>query len=126
MRFTLGKDTKLKSKKAIEQLFTDGKSVRKGPVRCVFNLIDGDKPHKIGVSVSKRFFKKAPDRNRIKRLLREAYRLNQHDLMIDREDQHLEMMFLFQSPKMPDYEFVEQHVKKLISELNKHHKKPLK
>jgi len=125
MRFTLGKDTKLKSKKAIEQLFTDGKSIRKGPVRCVFNLVEGDTAHKIGVSVSKRFFKKAPDRNRIKRLLREAYRLNQHHLIIDKEGKHLEIMFLFQSPKMPEYAFVEKQVKKLISDLNKHYQKSL-
>ncbi|WP_397302303.1 ribonuclease P protein component [Nonlabens ulvanivorans] len=120
MRFTLGKDTKLKSKKAIEQLFKDGKSIRKGPVRCVFQLVDGDGSHKIGVSVSKRFFKKAPDRNRIKRLLREAYRLNQHDL-ITPKGKSIEMMFLFQSPKMPEFETVQQLIKKLIIELNKQH-----
>ncbi|MBF4985659.1 ribonuclease P protein component [Nonlabens mediterrranea] len=120
MRFTLGKDTKLKSKKAIEELFTNGKSIRKGPVRCVFTLVDHAQPHKIGVSVSKRFFKKAPDRNRIKRLLREAYRLNQHDL-ITPEGKSIEMMFLFQSPKMPEFETVQQLIKKLIIELNKQH-----
>ncbi|MGJ8682988.1 MAG: ribonuclease P protein component [Nonlabens sp.] len=124
MRFTLGKETKLKSKKAIEQLFTDGNSIRKGPVRCVFQLVDGEMPHKIGVSVSKRFFKKAPDRNRVKRLLREAYRLNQHDLQVNLENKHIEMMFLFQSPKMPDFDFTEQLVKRLISELNKIHREP--
>ena len=95
MRFTLGKDTKLKSKKAIEQLFTDGNSIRKGPLRCVFKFASGEMAHKVGVSVSKRFFKKAPDRNRVKRLFREAYRLNQHDLMMSHEGKHLEMMFTF-------------------------------
>jgi len=120
MHFTLGKETKLKSKKSIELLFTEGSSIRKGPIRCVYNLIDMELPHKIGVSVSKRFFKKAPDRNRIKRLLREAYRLNQHDL-ITPEGKSIEMMFLFQSPKMPEFETVQQLIKKLIIELNKQH-----
>jgi len=124
MRFILGKDTKLKSKKAIEALFTDSNSIRKGPVRCVFQIVDGKKSHKIGVSVSKRFFKKAPNRNKIKRLLREAYRLNQQELVI-LENKHLEIMFLFQSPKMPDFESIERHLKKLISELNKQYNKPL-
>jgi len=124
MRFTLGKDTKLKSKKAIEALFIKSNSIRKGPIRCVFQIIDGEKDHKIGVSVSKKFFKKAPDRNRIKRLLREAYRLHQQEL-IPLENKHLEMMFLFQSPKTPDFKFIEQHLKKLISELNKQHSKSI-
>lgn len=118
MRFTLGKETKLKSKKALERLFTGRNSVRKGPVRCVYSLIESNQAHKIGVSVSKRFFKKAPDRNRIKRLLREAYRLNQHDLIIP-EGKKIEMMFLFQSPKMPSFEFIERQVQKVISDLNK-------
>ena len=72
------KKEKLKSKKLIEQMFEEGQSVSAFPLRLVYlqTTFDEDIIAKTGVSVSKRNFKTAVDRNRIKRLLREAYRLN--------------------------------------------------
>jgi ribonuclease P protein component len=72
------KKGKLKSKKLIEQLFVEGQSVSAYPLRLVYlqTSFNDDTTEKIGVSVSKRNFKKAVDRNRIKRLLRESYRLH--------------------------------------------------
>ncbi|GAA3656033.1 ribonuclease P protein component [Flavivirga jejuensis] len=72
------KKEKLKSKKLIEQLFERGQSVSAFPLRLVYlqTTFDDDVIAKTGVSVSKRNFKTAVDRNRIKRLLREVYRLN--------------------------------------------------
>ncbi len=78
VNFTYSKKDKLKSKKLIEQLFTEGKAVTAYPLRLVYlktEFVDGSKL-KTGVSVSKRLHKTAVSRNRIKRLLREAYRLN--------------------------------------------------
>ena len=78
MRFKYSKKDKLKSKKLIEQLFTEGKSVTVYPLRLVYlktEFEDGS-VLKTGVSVSKRLHKTAVARNNIKRLLREAYRLN--------------------------------------------------
>lgn len=78
MNFTFPKKEKLKSQKLIEKLFLEGKAVTVFPIRLLYlqtTFEDGSKI-KTGVSVSKRNFKKAVDRNRIKRLLREAYRLN--------------------------------------------------
>lgn len=77
MKFTLGKEEKLKSKKLIERLYADGKSVKKFPLRMVFLQVDHTSsfPAQAGFSVAKRNFKLAVDRNRIKRLLRETYRL---------------------------------------------------
>lgn len=78
MKFTFNKKEKLKSKKCIDQLFTNGQSVSAFPLRLVFlpTTFKDDVLVKTGVSVSKRFFKNAVERNRIKRLMREAYRLN--------------------------------------------------
>lgn len=80
MKFTFNQKEKLKSQKLIELLFAEGQSVMAYPLRLVYlNMSSSeDVLIKAGVSVSKRQFKKAVDRNRIKRLLREAYRLNKH------------------------------------------------
>lgn len=71
MTYNYPKSEKLKSRKAITILFTEGKSVSKFPIRLVFAETEYPQEEKIkmGVSVSKKFFKKAVDRNYIKRLL---------------------------------------------------------
>ena len=81
MKFTFNKKDKLKSKTLIEQLFSEGKSVSAFPLRLVYmpTTFNDGALFKTGVSVSKRNFKKAVDRNRIKRLMREAFRLHKHD-----------------------------------------------
>ena len=78
MSFKYGKKNKLKSKKLIEQLFTEGKAMTVYPLRLVYlkTEFEDNSIIKTGVSVSKRLHKTAVARNRIKRLLRETYRLN--------------------------------------------------
>ena len=78
MPATYSKKDKLKSKKLIDKLFVEGQSVSAFPLRLVFMpaVFDDDVMVKTGVSVSKRNFKTAVSRNRIKRLMRESYRLN--------------------------------------------------
>ena len=82
MRFTYSKDEKLKKRKLIKELFDNGKAATVFPLRVIYLKKDhnGNFPVQTGVSVSKRNFKRAVDRNRIKRLMREAYRLNKHIL----------------------------------------------
>src|SRR5689334_5548279 len=82
-RFGFPKAERLKSRKQIEALFAGGKSVSVFPVRAVYELLPAEEPGlKVGVSASKRYFKKAVDRNRIKRLLRETYRLQKEELVL--------------------------------------------
>lgn len=78
MRFNYSKKDKLKSKKLIEQLFSEGKAVTAYPLRLIYLKTDFEDGNNIktGVSVSKKLHKTAVSRNRIKRLLREVYRLN--------------------------------------------------
>ena len=82
MKFTYNKAEKLKSNKLIDALFVHGKSISVYPLRLVFLESTFSEPVKLktGVSVSKRNFKKAVDRIKIKRLMREAYRLNKLEL----------------------------------------------
>ncbi len=78
MSFKYNKKDKLKSKKLIDKLFNEGKAITVYPLRLVYLKTDFDDGSilKTGVSVSKKLHKTAVARNRIKRLLREAYRLN--------------------------------------------------
>lgn len=81
--FSFPKKEKLTSKIIIDRLFKEGESRFKYPFRILFLSADSytqDFPQ-ILISVSKRNFKRAVDRNRIKRLIREAYRLQKNDLL---------------------------------------------
>lgn len=104
MAFTYPKTEKLKSRNAIDALFSKGKSVSKYPLRLVYIpevFADGSQI-KIGVSVSKKYFKKAVDRNYYKRLLRESYRLNKK-MLLDNLDQSYTLMLLYQSKDRLDF-----------------------
>jgi ribonuclease P protein component len=105
MNFTYPKAEKLKSKTAIDLLFSKGKSVSKYPLRLVYIAGDfGENTSiKMGVSVSKKNFKNAVDRNYFKRILRETYRLNKH-LLLDNMTQPYAFMFLYQTKDRLSYD----------------------
>ncbi|RZJ71915.1 ribonuclease P protein component [Flavobacterium sp.] len=107
MAFTYPKSEKLKSRKTIEKLFSEGKSVSKFPLRLVYvENPDEIETIQMGVSVSKRNFKKAVDRNIFKRQLREAYRLNKH-ILLENLDKPYAFMFLYQSKDRLSHEEIQ-------------------
>ena len=74
---TFGKLEHLTSKKLIQELFENGSSFYLFPFKVIFLKADTSIPgHQVLFSIPKRNFKRAVDRNRIKRQLKEAYRLN--------------------------------------------------
>lgn len=93
---------KLKQKKEISFLFEKGKWRSCGRLRIISVKDDSILNQKVGVSVSKRNFKKAVDRNRIKRLLREAYRLNKN-VFTDCFGTHSLSMILWASKDIPEH-----------------------
>ncbi|RED49007.1 ribonuclease P protein component [Seonamhaeicola aphaedonensis] len=121
MNFTYGKKEKLKSKKLINQLFAEGQSVSSYPLRMVFLEMSFEENvvAKTGVSVSKKHFKNAVDRNRIKRLLRESYRLNK-PLFFNNITTQYALMILYIGKEKPTFKQVETKMKVLFENfLNK-------
>lgn len=118
MRQTFPKKEKLKSKKQIALLFSEGKAITAYPLRMVYTELvnkQNDVPFKVGVSVSKRLHKKAVDRNRIKRLMREAYRLNKQIIFEQKTNKQYAMMFLYLSKDKFEFKSIEIKMTKLLS-----------
>ncbi len=115
-RFTLSKQERLCSRKALEELFAgSSKSILAYPVRAVFQKTE-ETGIRIMVSVSKRFFKRAVKRNRIKRQLREAYRLNKH--ILQPSEGGLNIAFLWNSNELLPTPRVTEKMKTLLSKIN--------
>ncbi len=80
-RFTFKKEEKLTSEKWIKELFEKGSSFYLSPLKVIYLPHPNQElPNQVLISVPARNFKRAVDRNRIKRQLREAYRLHKHQL----------------------------------------------
>lgn len=109
---------KLKSKKLLDELFSSGKKINAFPIKLVYKQLnfEDDTLIKAGVSVPKRNFKKAVDRNRIKRLLRESYRLNKH-IVYDGFDKKYVCMFLYLGKEMPTFEELHSKIEILLAKL---------
>ena len=117
-RPTFRKAERLCSKKRIDGLFAGGRSMSAFPVRAVFALQEeGTAPVEVLVSVSKRHFKHAVDRNRLKRLIREAYRVNKQLLLDNIGDVHLTVAFIWMSDEMADFGIVEAKVRNLLQRI---------
>lgn len=120
MNFTFNKKDKLKSKKHIDALFAKGKSVSAYPLRLVYmaTTFDDDVLFKTGISVSKRHFKRAIDRNRIKRLMREAFRLHKAEYFNNMSIPHA-FMILYIGTEKPSLTLVETKMKRLFEKFEK-------
>lgn len=108
---TFSKKHRLKSRKQLQQVFSAGQRIYSGPVKLLYITTPNDAPVlQCGVGTSIRNFKKAVDRNRVKRLLREAYRLQQHHLqqLIIEQKISISVFILYVGKELPTYDALYQ------------------
>jgi ribonuclease P protein component len=122
-QFTLGKNERLKSRKLIGQLFEQGKKIMVAPYRVLY-LLSGPVEHPslvFGVGVSVKNFKKAVDRNRVKRLTREAYRLQKKELeeKIKEGKSQLSVFFIYAGNGLPEYDEVYKKIGTALKKMEK-------
>jgi ribonuclease P protein component len=134
-QFTWNKNEKLKSRKRIERVFKEGKGLTLFPFKVLWLLQPGTagslgkagssgnagSPLQAGFGVSSRHFKRAVDRNRIKRLSREAYRLQKQPLFRRLEEKGLSLavFFIYTGKDLPDYATVTHKIGVALQKLIK-------
>ena len=122
---TFGKKEKLVSKKTIDALFSGGnsRSMSAFPLRVVFmrkERNEAEEPAQVMVSVSKRHFKRAVKRNRVKRQIREAYRLNKHllhEALEQKKDTAVAMAFIWQSDELAETALITEKMQSLLGRM---------
>lgn len=114
------KKERLCSKKQIDKLFDIGKSKSSYPVKMIsLQQEPGQIPVNAGIKamfvVPKKKFKNATDRNKLKRRMREAYRLQKSDFYKIAGNTSLSIAFLYYAGKAEDYQTIFQSFKKLLT-----------
>lgn len=117
MKYRFTQQERLKSKIIIDKLFSQGKGFVKYPFKIQYLAID-QPIHAVVFSVPKRNFKRAVDRNRIKRLMRETYRLNK-SLILQNDLPMQAIFFIYIAKDMPSYDLIERRMKISLKELKK-------
>ncbi|MEM8937904.1 MAG: ribonuclease P protein component [Bacteroidota bacterium] len=118
--YTFPKKEKLKGKKSFDILFSEGKTLKAYPIQLRYLPMDF-KDHtriKVAVVAPKRKFKKAFQRNRVKRLLREAYRRNKSHVFNNIEG-NFALLFLYLGNTIPPYAEVETAIQQLLQDFVK-------
>ena len=122
--FSFHKTERLCSKKIIDKLFIEGKIIFVYPVKIVYleTSLTSKFPVQAVFTVGKRNFKRAVQRNLIKRRMREAYRLNKHQFYVKIGEKQVAVFFIYTAKTISEYKQIETSVKKglnkLLSELS--------
>ena len=123
--YSFPRNEKLKSRKVITQLFEEGNAEYFFPIKLLW--ISGEENQdlivKAGFSVPKRSFKRAVDRNLLKRRMREAYRLNKSELLgiAQQKELQISLFFIYSTNTIYDYKQIEvsisRHLNGLLAKL---------
>jgi len=118
---TLKKAERLSSKKIIDSLFNEGNSFNLYPFKIIWinTELPGDYPAQVLITVSKRNFRKAVQRNRIKRIIREAYRYNKSDFynFLTINKQHCALAIVYTGKSMPVSDTIHEEIGKVMERL---------
>ncbi len=125
-KFSYSKKEKVKGRKLIERLFTEGKSFTIFPIKTFYLPLDEkmDSPARAGVGAGSKNFPKAVQRNRIKRLLREAYRTEKLPLLeyLYQHSRQVALFMIYIDKTMPEYSLIKNKmpfiIQRLIRELH--------
>jgi ribonuclease P protein component len=123
-RFTLGKNERLKSRKQIEQLFKEGKTFASSFYFTYYLFSPSSNEDlsfiQFGVGVSGKNFKKAVDRNRIKRLTKEAYRLQKSELQKKLKEKKIKLniFFIYTANELPDFNKVKENIAVILNRID--------
>ncbi len=127
---TFKKEERLSSKKIVDKLFSEGKSFAIHPFRVVWLNYDlkSEYPAQILISIPKKKFKRAVDRNLLKRRIREAYRKNKaswYEFMIEN---NLKCVFavLYNSHEIASYKAIEEKIILILDRLQSEYEKDIK
>ncbi|MBM71835.1 MAG: ribonuclease P protein component [Crocinitomicaceae bacterium] len=120
-KHTYGKDQRLKSVLIFDQVFTRGEKIKAFPIlaRHTTSTFDANVPFQVATTVSKRRFRKAVSRNRIKRLMREAWRLEKHRLETDwtKGDPQGALILIYVGHEIPTFENCADTIRKIVDVL---------
>ena len=120
MRNTFSRHERLSSKKLIRTLFDRGMAYKLFPIRVLYLPYEGLESHQVLFTVPRRKFKKAVDRNRIKRQMREAYRLHKHQISYSPDkDVRFLLAYIYIADKKYSYQDIETKIMVSINRLNK-------
>lgn len=121
MDFTFSKIERLCSKKAIDDLFANGKSKSQFPFKLIYKQSAFESPFPVRAMfvVPKKKHKRANKRNSIKRRMREVYRLHKHSLYEALKTQKLDLMFVCLTNEELEYAVIEKNMLQLMETLGK-------
>ena len=113
--YTFSKIERLCSKKAIDVLFSKGKSINQFPIKLIYieSEFEGEFPIRTMFVVPKKKHKRANKRNLLKRRMREVYRLQKHTLYSKLENKKYDIMYIMLSNELIEYAEIEKKITSL-------------
>ena len=114
------KSVRLHFRKEIDELFSSGKSIKAFPIRAIYKFMPlSDVSVQVAMSVPKRYIKLAVNRNRIKRQMREIFRLNCHQTMqhFTSKGKRVQVMLIYTGKESPEYAVLETKIILILQRL---------